>query len=232
MTDRIIAGVMARVYWVLSRFWRIHFEGTKRHDLTRAPRIYAHWHGDELLLIGAHAKRGMVVLSSHSRDGTRLAWMLEWLGYRVVRGSSTRGGAGGLKGLIDSVRRNGCDASLAVDGPHGPIYRVKPGVVKLAQICGVPLVPGVASARSGYVFKKAWNRCFLPYPLTRCVVLYGDPIEVARDAGDEELERVRLQLEGALTDLKAKSVLLCEAKRGVMLAGLPTESPANSAAHQ
>lgn len=205
LMDRLIAFAVGSLYWLLSRTWRTHCEGTPHHNEIKGPRIYAHWHGDELLLIGAHAFQKMVVLSSRSRDGSRLAHLLRFLGYRVVRGSSSRAGAGGLKGLIDAVDEFQCDASLAVDGPRGPIFEVKMGVVKLAQLSRRPLMPGVASARSKYIFEKAWNKCFLPYPFSRCVVLYGDPINVPRGISDEELEEIRLKLQRALENLKAKA---------------------------
>src|SRR3989338_6501591 len=178
--DCVIAFVVAVAYWALSRTWRVSFRGTPAHDVVTGARIYAHWHGDELLLIGSHSFAGMAVLSSHSREGTRLAYIFSLLGFSGVRGSSSRGGAGGLKALIRTVTSRGCDASLAVDGPRGPRFQVKTGVVKLAQLTGRPLMPGAAAARSKHVFEKAWNRCYLPFPFSRCVVLYGDPISIPR----------------------------------------------------
>jgi lysophospholipid acyltransferase (LPLAT)-like uncharacterized protein len=150
----------------------------------------------------------MAIMASHSRDGELIRRMLTWLGYHVVRGSSTRGGAGGLKGLIDAVRKSGWNASLAVDGPRGPIYRVKPGILKLAQETQVPLVPGAAAASRRFIFKKAWNRCYLPLPFSRCAIVYGDPIWVPADATDEEFEALRQKLERTLWSLKEEAEAL------------------------
>ena len=203
--DWIATAIIFCIYRGLSLTWRVTYRGTFLHDLTPSPRIYAHWHGDELLLIGAHADRKHAVLSSLSRDGSRMAKILTWLGYAVVRGSSTRGGVSGLKGLINVVKKNRYDASLACDGPHGPIFQVKLGVLKLAQLTGAPLVPGVAAARNRFVFKRAWNRCYLPIPFTRCLVLYGDPIEVPRDVAEEDLEKLRLRFQSSLIELKNRA---------------------------
>src|SRR5690606_37189324 len=126
------------------------------------------------LLIGGHAREGMAVLSSKSADGALMGWVLEKLGYFVVRGSSSRGGAGGLKGLIDAVKRQRREASIAVDGPRGPIYQVKPGILKLAQATGCEIVPGASAASARYTFEQAWNRCYIPYPFARCVIYYGE----------------------------------------------------------
>ncbi|MBI1861506.1 MAG: lysophospholipid acyltransferase family protein [Deltaproteobacteria bacterium] len=200
--DWLLASIFTSLYWVLSHTWRVTYEGTPAHDRTKEPRIYGHWHGDELLLVGTHGGRGMAVLSSRSRDGSRMARILSWLGYFVVRGSSTRGGAGGLKGLVDAVKRRKRDASLAVDGPHGPRFEVKLGVLKLAQVTGAPLIPGVAAAERSLVFEKSWNKCFLPLPFTRCAVLYGDPMVIPREASEEELEAMRRAFQTALVELK------------------------------
>ena len=173
-------------------------------DATK-PRVYAHWHGDELLLVGAYIGSGMSVMTSRSKDGELMGRVLRWLGFRVVRGSSSRGGAGGLKGLVDAVRKERRDASLAVDGPRGPIYEVKPGIIKLAQQTGCVLVPGAAAANRRIVFKNAWNRCYLPLPFARCVIVYGEPISVPADASSEEFERLRLLLERRLKALKVEA---------------------------
>jgi len=57
------------------------------------PCLFAHWHGDELVLVGYYAHRRLAVLSSLSKDGSLMARVLELLGYQVFRGSSSRGGA-------------------------------------------------------------------------------------------------------------------------------------------
>lgn len=189
------------VYGPLSRLWFIRH---LRHPKVEGPRVYAHWHGDELLLVGAYAWKRMAVMVSRSVDGEMLKSFLSWMGFRVVRGSSSRGGAGGLKGLVDAVEA-GYNASLAVDGPRGPIYKVKPGILKLAQVTGKPLVPGAASSGFRFVFKKAWNRCFLPLPFAAGVIVYGDPIFVPKDLTDEELETYRVKLEESLLKLKEEA---------------------------
>src|SRR5690606_36476314 len=102
--------------------------------------LYAHWHGDELVLVGYYSFRRLAVLSSLSKDGTLMAKTLQLLGYEVFRGSSSKGGARGLIGLIRAVKA-GSQAALAVDGPKGPIYEVKPGIVDLAARTGMPIVP-------------------------------------------------------------------------------------------
>ena len=201
-SENLLLTLLTISYWVYSKFWRMEHI---RKPARQGSRLWAHWHGDELVLVMEFARRGMAVMSSRSRDGERMKWVLELLGYHVVRGSSSRGGAAGLKGLIDAVRKEGLEASLAVDGPRGPRNVVKPGIVKLAQETGRDLVPGAAAASRKFVFKNSWNQCYVPFPFSRCVVVYGNPVHVPTTATEEEREAIRLKLETTLTLLKAEA---------------------------
>lgn len=198
--DFLAVSLLHWLYRCLSATYR--YEHVRRPQA--GPAVYAHWHGDELLLLGAYRGEGMAVMASRSRDGDLMRRLLERLGFFVVRGSSTRGGAGGLKGLIDAAV-GGREASLAVDGPRGPIYEVKPGILKLAQESGLPLIPGASAAGRRFVFKRAWNRCYLPLPFAKCLIVYGDPLTVPRDAAPEAFEAFRLSLQLTLRRLKAEA---------------------------
>lgn len=195
----LLAWGVIGAYWLLSRTWRFrHINMPHRNE----PTLYAHWHGDELLMVGGYVGSGMAVMASRSRDGELMGRVLTGLGYRVVRGSSSRGGAGGLKGLIDAVRKEGRIASLAVDGPRGPIYQVKPGILKLAQETGFPVVAAASAASCRFVFKKAWNRCYLPYPFSRCVIVYGEPKVVPKEASQQDFIGLARALEQELKQLR------------------------------
>ncbi|MBI4404209.1 MAG: lysophospholipid acyltransferase family protein [Deltaproteobacteria bacterium] len=197
-----IGLLLGSMYWLMSRLWSYAHINRPAHT---NGALYAHWHGDELLLIGAYAHSRMAVMVSTSRDGQMLNTMLKLLGYYVVRGSSTRGAVGGLKGLIDNSNKKDCSASLAVDGPRGPVYRVKPGILKLAQMTSRPIIPGAAAASRRYIFKKAWNRCYLPWPFSKCIVIYGKPVWVDKELSDEALEALRFQLEEQMISLKVEA---------------------------
>lgn len=199
-------------YWTLTRLWRFRHIRYPSQAQVPGPRVYAHWHGDELLMVGAYVRSGMAVMASWSKDGELMKRVLTWLGYRVVRGSSSRGGGAGLKGLIDAVIKEKREASLAVDGPRGPIYKVKPGILMLAQQTGRPLIGAASAAGRRFVFKKAWNQCYLPFPFSKCVIVYGEPMFVPPDVSKEEFEAIRLKLEQELTAMKAEAELLVGGK--------------------
>ncbi|MFZ5480375.1 MAG: DUF374 domain-containing protein, partial [Myxococcota bacterium] len=69
--------------------------------------VCAFWHGDQLPMIALHRGMGLVGVASRSRDGELLARVLARLGYDVVRGSSSRGGAGVLRACERVLREGG-----------------------------------------------------------------------------------------------------------------------------
>ncbi|RZA01407.1 MAG: DUF374 domain-containing protein, partial [Proteobacteria bacterium] len=163
--------------------------------------IYAHWHGDELVLVAYYSFRRLAVLSSLSKDGTIMARTLGILGYQVFRGSSSRGGARGLIGLIKAVK-TGSQAALAVDGPKGPIYEVKPGIVELARKTGQPIVPIRTTCDRAWYIPRAWNRSYVPKPFARVRVEYGEEIGVGAGAS---LEEITARVKAGLDGLKAQN---------------------------
>ena len=168
----------------------------------------AHWHGDELALVSRFGNLGLTILVSHSKDGEIMARATRALGYRVTRGSSTRGAVGGLLALIKAVR-DGHNVVLAVDGPKGPRGVCKPGIVRVVQKAGVPLFPvGVASTRR-FVFKKTWNQVYLPLPFSRQVIFIDKPIYFPKKASAEEMDRHCRRVEEGLraAHKKAESTL-------------------------
>ncbi len=202
LLENLAPFLIAPIYWFYSRLWSETVVGDaevlRRFYHDREPCVYAHWHGDELVLIGHYSFRKLAVLSSLSKDGTIMARTLSLLGYRVFRGSSSRGGARGLLNLIRAVQ-DGAQSALAVDGPKGPIYEVKPGIVELAKRTGHEIVPVRVSCNRAWFIPRAWNKSYLPKPFAKVVVAYGKPIS---SAGETEI--VCSQVKAALDSLQGK----------------------------
>lgn len=138
----------------------------------------------------------MAVLTSLSRDGAFQSSILKRLGFLVLRGSSSRGGAAGLKAMIGAIG-NGADAAFAVDGPHGPYRRVKAGAIFAAEETGGQLLPITFRASSSWTFRKAWDKYQLPKPFARVELIRGEAIVPVRG----ELDCSRSALEKALLAL-------------------------------
>jgi lysophospholipid acyltransferase (LPLAT)-like uncharacterized protein len=163
------------------------------------PVIYVVWHARLLMLPYLYRDRGLRVLVSRSRDGEMIARLVRRFGFVVVRGSSSRGGAEGLRGLARALRE-GHSVIVVPDGPRGPSETVKPGVVVLARLTGAPVVPMALGASSEWR-ARSWDGFRVPKPFARCVVRFGGPVRVGRPAGRRADESPRKEIEAALREV-------------------------------
>lgn len=167
------------------------------------PAIFVFWHNRLGLCLQAYRhsrahrrSQGVVALVSASRDGAFLSSILNFAGVHPVRGSSSRRGPQALLELTTWAGR-GYDLAITPDGPRGPCYRVQEGVIYLAQITGLPIVPFSFHAHSKLQV-RSWDRFQIPFPFSRCDMVTGRPIRVPREAMDEAREALRVQLEQEL----------------------------------
>jgi lysophospholipid acyltransferase (LPLAT)-like uncharacterized protein len=135
------------------------------------------WHEEILPLLWHHRDRGIGILVSGARDGQYLADLAGALGYSLVRGSSSRGGA---RALLSAVRTlvEGTSVTFTPDGPRGPRQSFRPGAALAAQRAGVPILPVRATASRAWRL-RSWDRMMIPKPAARIEVRYGSLIPVA-----------------------------------------------------
>jgi len=162
-----------------------------------APAIYVVWHARLLLLPYFYRGRGLRALVSRSEDGSMISDIVRRFGFVTVRGSSSRGGAEGLRALARAIRESH-SVVLVPDGPRGPREVLKAGVVALARLTGVRVIP-VALGASSEWRARSWDEFRIPKPFSRCVVRFGEPILVPRDAVGAGEETARKEIEAALT---------------------------------
>ena len=187
--------------------WRV--EGLEHYDAIiasgRQP-VMAFWHGRILPATYYFRRRGIVVITSENFDGEWIARIIGRFGFGTARGSSSRGG---LKAMLQLVRdmERGKPAGFTLDGPRGPARAAQPGAIWLAQRTGNPVLPFHLEASSHWTM-KSWDRTQVPKPFSTVALVVGDPIEVPRDAGDEQLESVRMELEQRLATLEHRAFAL------------------------
>lgn len=125
--------------------------------------------------------------------------MVRSWGAKLIRGSSTRTGAQAIRDLYYLVK-DGISPANTPDGPHGPVFKVKPGVVMLAQTTGAPIVPLACASRKAWYF-NSWDRFMLPKPFSHIVICIGKPVHLAKSRKFDGLEQIQTQLEHRLNDL-------------------------------
>ena len=143
----------------------------------KRPHVFLLWHEALLPLLWQHRNQSIAIVVSEARDGQYLSDLASSLGYRTVRGSSTRGGTRALLGAVRELRAAGAVA-FTPDGPRGPRRELKPGVVAAAQRGGGVIVPIHAETDRAWRL-HSWDRFMIPKPFARVRITYGRPFEVA-----------------------------------------------------
>lgn len=200
--DRFLAHLIYLFYKYIYRTYRVKVENpwweNPEIDQTR-PVVIAHWHEDDMALIGRYAPQHFHVIVSLSRDGRLLSRVMEKLGCVTVGGSSSRGGARALLEMIKRLRDTNGIGAITVDGPRGPRHVAKPGIVALARKIDGQIVTLSAGARRRFVFGKTWSKTYLPLPFTSVFhIVSKTPVNLPKDESDEEYERVLKEIEEML----------------------------------
>ena len=158
-----IRTYMETLLKLLALSWRVRFET----PLEEGPVVIGLWHQDLPACLAAFRHRGIAVLVSKSRDGSRFARMCKSLGYDVFRGSSSRGQSE-VRHLLEALK-GGKAVGMALDGPKGPALVAKPGAEWLAQKAEVELVS--VNVKYSYAFRlKSWDKTFIPLPFSKITI--------------------------------------------------------------
>ncbi|MBM4278538.1 MAG: DUF374 domain-containing protein [Deltaproteobacteria bacterium] len=184
--------------------WTMRFE-VVNPEIQRAflekdiPLIGAFWHDRLLMMPFVYEGNKLSFLVSPHRDGQIVGKGLRRFGFNPIFGSSSRDGSSAIKEMVKAIQ-NGSDIAIAPDGPRGPRHRLQFGVIELARRTGSPILPLSFSA-SKKKFFKTWDRFLLPYPLSRGVFIFGEPIYIDPSGDRDYLEKMRLLVERRLNEL-------------------------------
>jgi len=171
------------------RIGREHYE---RYRERGQPVVFVFWHGQLLPLIHYHRHEGIVVLVSEHGDGEYVTRVIERNGFGTVRGSSTRGGTSGLRGLVRAAR-DGHDLAVTPDGPTGPRRVFKPGALAAARMARLPVIP-ISVSTSGGWHLRSWDGFVVPRPFSTITMQYHAPWHVGRDADRRALQRMASEI--------------------------------------
>lgn len=166
------------------------------------PCIYAMWHKNQMCTYGQPDLSRLNVLVSRSKDGEMIADVIEHMGYKTIRGSKGKKGAVEASLQMLTALKAGEDCAMMVDGPKGPPEVAKDGVIKLAKMAGVPVIPvSWYSTNITWLKFPSWDGLRMPLFRTNLVNLYGKPIYVNEDDDVEEKTR---ELQESLEDLERR----------------------------
>ena len=166
--------------------------------------IFAVWHSQLALTIFHHRNMNIYGLVSRSADGEYLAGIMNNLGFKTVRGSTSSGASRSLLKLI-VYGRKGFSLALTPDGPKGPPHKVQNGIIFLAQKTALPIIPMGSSLSKKIVF-NSWDKFQFPLPFSKAAVVYGKPFFVSQE---DDLNVKAEELENILNEitLQAKNLI-------------------------
>ena len=162
--------------------------------------VYATWHQRMFYFFEDFGSRHVTMMISRSKDGEYANALAVKMGFYSVRGSKSRDGKKAMHELIDLLKKGGYTAGMMADGPTGPPRVLKIGTVRIARDTGKPIIPMMYGARRKIVL-NSWDKYVIPVPCTGIVIYHGDPVYVPGDAGDEECELIRQQVEQRMNEM-------------------------------
>jgi lysophospholipid acyltransferase (LPLAT)-like uncharacterized protein len=214
LRTRVLPYTLFLFYSVLKFTWRIRVVESASFQAALKdgrPMVFAHWHGDIPAILYLLKRYRAAAIISQSKDGDLVDFVARLLGGKTARGSSHRGGAAGLKGML-RLCRDGYRPSVAVDGPKGPRHKVKPGVLEISRVISGGLYPLTVACDRRWVFPKAWDKAFLPKPFAKIVVVWGDEVPAVARTEDSRDPQLAERLEVAMTNAGQQARKLVAAK--------------------
>jgi lysophospholipid acyltransferase (LPLAT)-like uncharacterized protein len=154
--------------------------------------IFCHWHGQTPLSLQCATPK----ISSVLGEGVH-AWMqhpswymkpihvlLRLMGVtRIILGSTGHSGRQAADQLVEYLRK-GYSTVLLPDGPHGPPFVLKRGILHISLQSQVPILPMHLSA-SRFFQSRTWDQKKWPLPFSVIKVQFGYPVQVTKDNFDE-----------------------------------------------
>jgi lysophospholipid acyltransferase (LPLAT)-like uncharacterized protein len=200
---RLAAAAIAALLRLCCATWRPRWHDSGVFPAVTGPVIICVWHNRMPAAVATYQfvrdrwpGKGLAAMISASRDGSLVANVAERFGIQPIRGSTSRRGGQALLEAATWMER-GYSVVMLSDGPRGPAYTVKQGIIKLAQLSGRPIIP-VSNYSRWKMRLPSWDRFQIPLPFARCLACYGEPIWVPREATEAECEQLRLKLETAM----------------------------------
>ncbi len=134
--------------------------------------------------------RNSAALVSQSKDGDILNKILARWNYKVVRGSSSKGGKQALNELTELVRNNN-SAVITPDGPRGPAGKMKNGAIIISKECDVPIIPVKITYKNSKKLDRSWDKFEIPYPFSECEVNFGNKFEYGNNIDETGLNQLK-----------------------------------------
>ncbi|MDE7315870.1 MAG: lysophospholipid acyltransferase family protein [Mucispirillum sp.] len=190
LSRRIGYAVTYYIGTALLKTWKIKNINKEAYDKSRKEGrrpVLVLWHDSLLPLSFSHYKDSLATIASDSKDGDLIAYILEKWGYKLARGSSTRGGIKAVMKLVKLCKTHNIAAAITVDGPKGPRHEVKSGAVFIAK-CLDNEIYAVTLKTDSFIRFNSWDKFIFPKPFAKVEVWYSDAFYVSEDKDEAALK--------------------------------------------
>lgn len=167
----------------------------KIHNLPdeNSNNIFIFWHGQMLAGWWIFKNKRVAALVSQSKDGNILNNILNKWNYKVIRGSSSRGGKDALKEIIELANQN-YSVVITPDGPRGPANEIKNGAFIISSECKIPVIPVKIVYKRKTVITKSWDKFIIPLPFSICEVYFGNRYLYNKYLDEDELNKLKKRI--------------------------------------
>ena len=209
-----LGALYIRLVWITGRWTIENADVPSRLWSENKPFIYAFWHGHLLMMpMPWQRKRPLNMLISQHRDGQIISKTVKRFDISTISGSTKKAGHLAVRHLLRALRQREC-IGITPDGPRGPRMRISGGMIDIARLGRVPIIPCAVSYRHRKIL-GTWDRFQIPLPFTRGIFVWGDPITIPPETEGEELDKKRHDVETAMNAL----VMVAEERMGHMTSG-------------
>ena len=195
------------ICWLGSMYIKLVFATSKWETINKnipeafwqydTPFILCFWHGRLLMMPCCwDLSKKINLLTSLHKDGQLISKTVSHFGFKFIKGSTTKGGARAMRNILKTLELGEC-IGLTPDGPRGPRMVAKDGVISIASLSGVPIIPITYSIVRGKNL-DTWDNFLLAFPFSRGIFVWGDPIFVEKNVNHSKRERIRKEIENEL----------------------------------
>lgn len=172
--------------------------------LSDTPIVAGTWHRASIYFLYFFGHFRPMIMISQSKDGEMLAQYARGFGVLPARGSSHKGGRDALEQMRGYILSGGKGCATVLDGPRGPAYVAKKGMIHLAKLTGAPLIPLIWSANRVITIRNSWDKTILPLPWSKVYIAFGEPINIPADTSSKALEHYRQLVQDKLNTMMAE----------------------------
>ena len=198
---RILGILTSLLFKVFSLTFRYRFHLLGAHSLAvyqftknvqidpKSNYLYALWDQEKLGVLFYFRNQQITAVVSLSKWGNFMSVILQFFGYRTVRGSSSEGAIRALLGAIKELKK-GYSIVASLDGPKGPRFEMKKGIVKMSEKTQTPIVPIRAYFSLYYTVEPSWSKLRIPLPFSKIDIYIGEP----KMYSEEELKQALAEI--------------------------------------